>query len=920
MIKTLKEWLPEVMASQIAFFILGSCGAFDQLLSGSAPRATEPLEACLLPLGMIGLFLLWGTLVGILEGVLFRIVNACRTGGGRLLRNSIWALGILILVIGPAYPLLESILEQRHALCGWWAYLSVALAGALIAVIALKLLACRCAHPARLLLATVLASALFFTAASGTSLFSLLHYRFRPIQISFYMGIWWASLLSLGLLYFIGALRATAGGGGEMRISRLARTCMLVVCPALAVCLYWLESHMYVGLYGGAHLLIRILAYLLLDLFALSLMLSVKLLSDRRAAARAVFALFAAVIAAAAVIAVRLDLRPATRGDTSLEGSLLLPLLHVKHAAITAIGKHGVTAPVPGEHPVPIARPAARAATPRIPRPESLRVFLIIIDALRADHLSCYGYSRETSPTIDSFSEEAVLFRYCIAPGCRTSESIPTLFTSRDFRHLFLMHGPDYKISSDTSPMLAQVLEQNGFYTLGAGTLFPAYWGYSRGFHDWAPCTDRSLLKKVKEKTSAIKAGKSFCYLHYLGLHGAVDPGYSRTRDPEFREISFGATSVDNYDTTIKLVDRDFNKLLDHLKDEGLYNNSMLIVTADHGAGLGEHGYCGHSRGSFNGEVLVPLLIRAPGFEPKTVSETVGLIDIFPTILDIAGVQGIESLRGRSLVPLMASTGGSAEPRRTYFHIIHRSRTTATKGDYKLIDPGHPRSRLYAFKDDPLEQVNLIDDMPGVADELAEEVNKMDGASVKTEQLPAAPVDPASLRQGLLIKRYDNPRFMGAPVSEAVVSGELLPRWVRDDARMPDEGIYIQWDGYINIPKCPYNKALKFAVQGRSEIEMWMDGLKIMDATGRQRLHNPQYWEGYIPAAPGFHVLRLRLSEKRNPQPELVLLYSPHGKKIPVPPDALFHAREEAVGDTVERRSPQAPACSSLLRLLHSTP
>jgi len=603
--KALKEWLPGVMASQIAFFILGSCGAFDELFSGSVPRATEPLEACLLPLGMIGLFLLWGTLVGILEGVLFRTVNACRAGGGRLLRSSIWALGILILIIGPAYPLLESILEQRHALSGWWAYLSAALAGALMAAIALKLLAGRCAHPARLLLATVLASALFFAAASGTSLFSLLHYRFRPIQLSFYMGIWWASLLSIGLLYLIGALRATAAGSGETHISPLARTCMLVVCPALAVCLYWLESHMYVGLYGGAHLLIRILAYLLLDLFALSLMLSVKLLSDRRTAARAVFALFAAVMAAAAVIAVRLDLRPATRGDTSLEGSLLLPLLHVKHTAITAIGKHGVTAPVTGEHPVPTARPSARASAPRIPRPETIRVFLIIIDALRADHLSCYGYSRETSPAIDSFSEEAVLFRYCIAPGCRTSESIPTLFTSRDFRHLFLMHGPDYKISSDTSPMLAQVLEQNGFYTLGAGTVFPAYWGYSRGFHDWAPCTDRSLLKKVKEKTSAIKAGKSFCYIHYLALHDAVSLTPSRTQEPEFQEVSYGPTKADNYDTTIRLADQELKKLLDYLRNEGFYNNSMIIVTSDHGAGLGEHGYFGHARGSFNGEVLV---------------------------------------------------------------------------------------------------------------------------------------------------------------------------------------------------------------------------------------------------------------------------------------------------------------------------
>ena len=910
MSKAMKERLPGVLSSQIAFFLIGAYASFDRLFAGGGSRVQDPLKACLLSLGIIGLFLFWGTVVGAIEGILFRSVNAFRAGGGQLLRNSVWALAVLILIIAPAYPLMESVLEQRHALSGWTAYLSATLAGALAALIALKLLSARCAHPARLLLAVVIASALFFITAAGTSLFTLLQYRFRPIQLSFYIGIWWASLLSAGLLYLIGTLRATARGNGETRISALATTALLVISPALAACLCWLDSHIYVGLYGGAHLFLRVLAYLLLDLFALTLIITLQLASERRRAARAVFALFAALIIFSMVVAMRMDLRTASRSDISFEGSLLLPVLYIKQATVASIGKQGGTTIVPREHPTPNSRAAERAHALYTSRPETPRVFLIVLDALRADHLSCYGYSRRTSPTIDSFASESLLFKYCIAPGCRTTETFPSLFTSRDFRHLFLVHGPDYKISSDTNPMLAEVLAQNGFYTLGAGTVFPAYWGYARGFHDWIRCSDKSMLQKVEEKTPDIVEGKAFCYIHYIALHDAVGLTPSRIQEPEFQKASYGPTKEDNYDTTIRLADRELKKLLDHLRNEGLYDDSIIIIMADHGAGLGEHGYFGHSRGSFNGEVLVPLIIRAPGLEPGIISETVGLIDLFPTILDMAGIPGIEGIDGRSLVPLIASPDSRDDPHRPYFHIVHQSRTTVIKGDYKLMDPGHPRSRLYAFKTDPLEQIDLIGDMPGVAKELAEEVKRMDEASVKVDQLPPASVDPGSLRQGLLRKQYDNSRFTGAPVSEVVVTDNLLYGGDNGEDQTPDEEIAIQWDGFINIPKCAYNKAMKFTVLSPSEIEMWIDGNKIMDATGRQRMHSPKYWDGYVPLAPGFHSFRLRLSEKMNSDIEPALLYSPHGEKIPVPPDAFFHVQEEADGDPAARRTPQASACT----------
>ena len=127
---------------------------------------------------------------------------------------------------------------------------------------------------------------------------------------------------------------------------------------------------------------------------------------------------------------------------------------------------------------------------------------------------------------------------------------------------------------------------------------------------------------------------------------------------------------------------------------------------------------------------------------------------------------------------------------------------------------------------------------------------------------------------------------------------------------MPGSEIALQWDGYINIPKCPYNKAMKFIVQSSSEIEMWIDDRKIMDATGRQRMHSPGYWEGYVPLAPGFHALRLRLSGKKGQAIELALLYSPFGDKISVPAEALFHAGEDESVSMAESRTPQPTACA----------
>ena len=883
--------LPGIVASQIALFVLALFVAADYLLPGARPQALYTGGSFLFILILFGSFLLWGTIIGILEQLLFRFVRLFERDVQGARRPIVYLLSLAILAIAPLWPLLKILMVQRNSLVDWPVYLTAAVLSAVAAAIALKILLNRSSNPVRVLFAAVVASIFFFLAVRGTSLFLAMGDRFKPIQLKFYFACWWGSIFSLGLVSLIGHLRERLAKGRPEKISALLKFGSFAACPILAFGFFWLDSTILVGLYGGAHLFLRIVVYMLLDLFALTIIVTVNFSTKRRRGASVIFCFFIAVTIAALITSFCLDLRPSVSDRMFLEGTLTWPVANIGPVVGKILGRKKEGSGLAG---IGQSRPRGTPPEPalsNIPRPEVPRVFLIFIDALRADHLSCCGYNRETSSNIDRFAKEAVLFRYCIAPGSNTAQSFPVIWTSRIPQHLVMTAPPDWRLNLDNHPKLAEVLKEHGFHTMGLGSLLPAYWGYSKGFQDWVNCPDKSILRRARAKGATIQKGKVFLYIHYMDLHNMSTSTYREDKNPRYKKLSFGPSVIDRYDTVIKLIDEEFGELMDYLKSENIYDNSIIMITSDHGAGLGEHGYFGHSRGFYNGEVLIPLIVKAPGCRKgRVISETVGTIDLFPTILDLVGIEKIVGLEGRSLVPLMYGKDSTVEPGRIYLHVINRREIAVIRDGHKLIQPGNPRNRLYAFKDDPLEKKNLIRDLPEIAAELKKESEEMTRENMIMKPLPAAEVEKDDLKPGLIRKLFNNPYFDGNPVSESVVLEDLRPQWDLAGTPPPKEGFSIQWDGYIYIPDTKWkHRGIRFGAKSRSEIEMWIDGVKLMDATYPRRAHSAGYWESNIPLGPGLHDWRIRLTEKRNPRTRMELVYFPHFKEKPIPPDAIYH-------------------------------
>jgi arylsulfatase A-like enzyme len=328
-------------------------------------------------------------------------------------------------------------------------------------------------------------------------------------------------------------------------------------------------------------------------------------------------------------------------------------------------------------------------------------VILVSIDTLRADHLGCYGYSRDTSPSMDGFRRDAILFEQAIAQAPSTLPSHASIFTSLLPRH----HGSSVANSAglaDGASPLAEILERENYDTAsfnGGIQLDPLY-GLARGFDTYVsarPSVARAelLVDPVDKLDHAVseamnwirdrKARPFFLFLHTYEIHHPYtpDPAVLASMDPDYRgslpdeisvelltRINDGEIEIDDadlghivaaYDAEIRSADAAFGKLVDFLRNEGLYDDAVILVTSDHGEEFGEHGRVGwHSHSLYDELLRVPLLIKLPGsrYGGETVAAQVRGIDLAPTILDELGVAVPDSFEGTSLLPLI---GGSAD-------------------------------------------------------------------------------------------------------------------------------------------------------------------------------------------------------------------------------------------------------------------
>jgi len=350
---------------------------------------------------------------------------------------------------------------------------------------------------------------------------------------------------------------------------------------------------------------------------------------------------------------------------------------------------------------------AAMSNLPPMPTGPYTNVLLITIDTLRADRMSCYGAPRETMPTIHALAKEGMVFEQAYAQRNSTWPSLATIMTSlHPIQHGVRHNG--LRISNDPLT-LAEHLAKHEYVTVAvyANATAQNWEGFNFRFPiDQNPVDERATHSAVKWLNEH-KGRKFFMWLHYLAPHADymppnefrqfVNPEYQGPIDGSKESISnaslerFPVTPtdvqqvLDLYDGELLYVDNEVKKVLDVLKEHGVYDNTLVMISADHGEELNDHHkYYGHGASVYDGVLRVPLIARLPNVIPagKRDATVVQHLNIAPTICEIAGVPVPEEFGGKSLMPL--ARGEKVDFGPAYAEMKDEILTVRTS-DYKFI-------------------------------------------------------------------------------------------------------------------------------------------------------------------------------------------------------------------------------------------
>ena len=297
---------------------------------------------------------------------------------------------------------------------------------------------------------------------------------------------------------------------------------------------------------------------------------------------------------------------------------------------------------------------------------KDFNIVLIVIDALRSDHLPFYGYEKNTAPFLLELSKKSVVFENTFAASSWTSPATASIFTSLyPYQHGVLMGllairnaqkiNPNVKINRipEEITTITEVLKKQGYQTYGVADNLNIgkRQGFTQGFDKFRTFMYRQapnlndVVKKWKNKLTA--NGKYFLYLHYMEPHAPYHP-----REPWYKpDEDRRKNRISAYDSEINFVDQYIKELFELFKWE---QNTLIIVTSDHGEGLWDHGLMAHGKTLYREELQVPLMIYLPGGKiAKRVSTNATTIDILPTVRDLLGLSADVSDEGASLVPLI---------------------------------------------------------------------------------------------------------------------------------------------------------------------------------------------------------------------------------------------------------------------------
>jgi arylsulfatase len=408
-----------------------------------------------------------------------------------------------------------------------------------------------------------------------------------------------------------------------------------------------------------------------------------------------------------------------------------------------------------------------------------LNVVFILVDALRADRMSLYGYGRPTTPVIDELANRGIVFERVIAQSSWTKTSMASLWTGT----YPATHGVlrfDHAIPQEAT-LPAEIFKAAGYRTVGIwrnGWVAPNF-GFGQGFDTYytpkagadaqlqrhSPGaasiggTDEDVLVAARDFLETFGREKFLLYLHLMDLHQYV---FDDDAD------DFGPTYSDAYDKSIDWTDRVIGALVDALDAAGVLPRTLIAISSDHGEAFLEHGREGHAYDLYREVVEVPYLIIPPLILDRgiRVEQAIASVDIWPTLLDLVGLPPLPGADGRSMLPLVLAAGGasdaSAAVESTRAVVSHLDRhwggrgearewVALTDADARLIVPaGRPDSaEFYDWRTDPREAKNRAAEDPPQLQPMLERIDRYrrDSAPPWGVESPRIEVDELRLNQ-----------------------------------------------------------------------------------------------------------------------------------------------------------------------------
>ncbi len=479
---------------------------------------------------------------------------------------------------------------------------------------------------------------------------------------------------------------------------------------------------------------------------------------------------------------------------------------------------------------------------------------LITVDTLRYDHTGFGGYieksGRETTPNLDELVERSVNFDFAQAPSAGTMATVPAMLTSRFFHSGIALdedvpRGLPPRLTED-NVLLAEVMKRADYST---GAILTHYyfndWGLDQGFDtydnslgrepDPSAITSHDVTDKAITWIQQHMHDRWFLWAHYLDPHGYYMP---------HDMIDFGDEEKDRYDGEIYYTDHHVGRLLDELERMPGGDRTVVIITSDHGEGFGEHGFINHGMALYRELIHVPLIVHVPGLPPRRVQGPVSVIDILPTMADVAQIDISDlALEGESLVPQLFY-GEDALDRVVFAETNWPEPLRAiVSANHKLIyNLQNDFYELYNLEEDPWEQRNVVDHEPEAFAELRDELDAwlervyyardfdtnqamlhLEGTLLQERPEPAQPVAGVGLEDGAI-------EIMGFDTLGEARPGEPLEVAVYFAVRGDPQADYLfQAQGHIEDERHFARSGLAITADGTFPSSRWREGEFVRD-------------------------------------------------------------------------------------------